>query len=64
MLTRFQKRQIEASRLARNILADYGWDMEGALDRVLALCNGQRWLARMVEREMFRLTSKPARKAA
>lgn len=53
-------RQAEANATARRILADYGDDAEAAKDRVLALCNGQRWLARMVEREMTALTRRAA----
>jgi len=64
MLTRFEKRMTEANRVARNLLADYGFDREAASDRVLAMCNGQRWLARLVNREMFRMTKPRRRKAA
>jgi hypothetical protein len=55
MLSNFKKRQVEASRIARGILADY-FDYESASDRVLEFCDGQRWLAQLVDKELRRLT--------
>jgi len=64
MLTRFEKRKLEAQRVAWNLFTDYCGDVEAASDRVLAMCHGQRWLARMVERELFYLSRPQRRKAA
>lgn len=60
----WKKRQVEANRIARGILVDY-FDYESAADRVLEFCDGQRWLANLVEKELRRLTdTRKHRKAA
>lgn len=64
MLSRFDKRKLEANKIARNVLAEYGYDYEAASDRVLEFVGGQRWLERLVLGEMRRLTTPQKRKAA
>jgi hypothetical protein len=63
MLTRYQKRQETARRLAANLLWEYGFDVQAASERALSYCNGQRWLERLVQRELHFATRRK-RKAA
>ena len=65
MLTRFHKRNVRASKIAANILFEYGNDVEAASDRVLEIVNGQKWLERLVLREIYHQTNpKRQRRAA
>ena len=58
MLSPSQLRQIEANRIARRLVSEYG-DGESASDRVLAYCNGVRWLERLVRRELRYISNPP-----
>lgn len=64
MLSRVKDRNLKANQLARNILRDYAGDFESAQERILEIVNGQRWLERLVVREMKKLTLSPKRRAA
>lgn len=64
MLNSIKDRNLKALAMARNILRDYAGDFESAQERILEIVNGQRWLERLVVREMKKLTMPLKRKAA
>lgn len=55
MLNRFDKRRLEANRIARKVMLDYGGDYHAAAERVLEFVDGQRWMEKMVLQEMRRI---------
>lgn len=55
MLNRFDKRKLEANRIARNVMLDYAGDYYTAAERVLEFVEGARWMERLVLNEMKRI---------
>ena len=60
-LSRYEKRQLEAQRVALRVLADYGDDPASYGDRLLALCNGNSHLERAVAKQIDILSGRDKR---